>query len=108
MMHDVTNFPVKPQPYPVDVSYVSFFLPYFRHFFGFVFSFCLSIYHFPPSPPTFLSPMLFPPPYILPPFARQDRKKKFEHTHHLPSLFSLEFLSLFPRLSDVPGSYICV
>jgi hypothetical protein len=104
MMHDVTNFPVKPQPYPVDVSYVSFFLPYFRHFFGFVFSFCLSIYHFPPSPPTFLSPMLFPPPYILPPFARQDRKKSSSIHTICPLSSPSSFCLCFPGCLMSPAA----
>jgi hypothetical protein len=51
--------------------------------------------------------MLSPPPYILPPFARQDRKKSSSIHTICPLSSPSHFLSLFPRLSDFPGQ-LCV
>jgi hypothetical protein len=83
MMHEVTNFPVEPEPYLL-MFLMSRFLLYFDTF-GFVFLF-VSIYHFL-SPP-FLSPLLFLLPIFFP-LARQDRKSS--STLYLPSLSSLHF-----------------
>lgn len=96
-MHEVTNFPVKPQ-YSSLMFVTSRSLPYF-HIIGFVFFF-VSIYHFP-LPPS-LSP-LHPFIPILFPIARQDRKRS--STHPLPSLTSPHFCS-FHRLSEVLAALV--